>query len=226
MEKIMGKREKVFALLALFIVNVLCLVKFLISFIRECKLINLIERVYSSDYVEYAEYVDFGSIDYIKVIMIIICCLAMVALLISLAHLFIKNANVKRGVLIVMFAILTLGIIFFFVSRLACGDVYSKKVLFASDDYYYLKKFGYEFHINAVYLIVSFVISLLISFIAFSLSNEYSNDQDKISKDEDVKTFDSEEERVLNEEINKLKAKIKIKDLESEYLKLKSKLDE
>ena len=218
MDKIMRKREKIFALIALVVINVLCVVKFLITFVRECKLVDYLSIL------DYYNDINFGSLDYIKVIMIIGICLTVLLSLISLSLLMIKNHDTKRALLIISITMVLLVIIFYFVSRFICGD-YFTVAMFETENYemLYLYDFAYKFHINAIYMLISLVISLISCFVTFSLSNDFFNKEPK--NKQETENNENNEEDVLTYEIKKLKAQIRIKNLESEYLKLKSELD-
>lgn len=227
MEKILGKREKIFALIGLVIVNVLCVVKFLITFIKECNLINYLS-VRLEDYGD----INFSNLNYAKVIMVISICFAMLLLLFSFIFLFIKNKTMKRNLLIVSFTIILLVVIFYFNSRFICGDYYTI-AMYETENYsmVYLYDYAYEFHKNALFMLASLILSLISCFVNFSLSNDIFDKEvnaskvDSESKEDEQNNQATKEEEILNDEINKLKAKLRIKDLESEYLTLKSKLD-
>lgn len=223
MKKVLGIREKVFALICLFIMAVLCIVRFAIAFARES---NLMSEITKNEYVD--EAINFGGLNYMKVILIAMFCFAILLLLCSFVYLFVKSVNAKRGIILVAMAVLLLSMTFFFIGRFICEDHYSKAI-WLTDNYEReaLCDLGEEFLQNSIYLIFGLITSIVMHFVSFSLSNDYLEDKaDSEEKGENVETGFSEEEKVLNEEISKLKAKIKIKDLESEYLKLKSQLDE
>ncbi len=219
MRKMLGIREKIFILVALFVTSVLSLVRFIIAFARECNLINE-----TSNYEYIDEIIDFSSINYIKVIMIMLICLAILLLICSCLYLAIRNINVKRGILLVGMSLLLLAVVFFFVSRFICADYYSKDIVNGSEAKELLCLFGEEYHQNAIYLIFTFITAMTMHFVALSLSNDYMKDGE--TEEGPISEVATVEENELNEEIAKLKAKIKIKNLEQEYLKLKAQLDE
>lgn len=223
MEKLLGKREKIFALITLAIINILCVVKFLITFVKECNLINQLMKIEDSIF-----YTGLGELTYAKVFMIICICFAIALFLYSFSFLFIKNKLVKRNLMIISFTIVFLIIMYYFVSRYTCGDFYSKDIFLDDGTKQYVYSFAYEFHKNAIFMLVSVVISLICCFLNFSISNDVfdKNINDSNYNVDETNQQKTKEEEILSDEIEKLKTRLRIKDLESEYLSLKSKLDE
>ena len=222
MKKMLGISEKIFILFVLFAISILSVVKFIIAFVKESNLINLIA-------IDEGEDVNFSSITYIKVVIIMILCLVILLMMTSFVYLAVKRVKVKRIILVSGLFLILLIFVNFFVVRFSCGEMYSKAMFLESYDGEVLITFGVEYCRHALYLLLAAVISIIMHFVSFSLSNEYFKDQEEDVNNiqiEDGSNNITEEEKILSEEIAKLKAKVKIKDLESEYLKLKAKLDE
>ncbi len=82
-----------------------------------------------------------------------------------------------------------------------------------------------------MYLIVSILISIVSAFLTASISSEIFNKSTINNQTENEKLVatnvinENAEEAAIKDEISKLKAKIRIKNLETEYLNLKKQLD-
>ncbi|MBR1988246.1 MAG: hypothetical protein IKA36_04300 [Clostridia bacterium] len=225
MKKMLGMREKIFVLISSFIVAVLCLVRFIVAFAKECNFLNFFStKQYQLEYEE--EIINFSSLNYIKVILIAIACISILLLILSFVYLFIKNENVKKGLFIVAVSLVLLGIIFFFVARFTSEDLLTKSVWLSEDENAVTFCMASDqFYKNSIYLIFCLIVIVIMHLTSFSLSNEYLKSEEDQIEDKNNDRTKNQEEITLNEEIDKLKAKIRIKDLEHEYLKLKSQLD-
>lgn len=220
--KILTKRECVFIYIALAVINILCIVKFMWSFIDILNFIDYLEM--------YEEILWLTEFKQIKVVQIISLCLAIIMLLMTAIFFFLKKASFtsfKRNILIVLFSILLLIGVFFFVNRFFAGnlmsDNYIKEIEKAYKTYKYFDSISPTINetanINMIYLVASGILSILMSFSVFNVMQ--NNEADAEEEKDEI----NEDEKLLQEEIQKLKNKVRIKNLEDEYLKLKSQLD-
>lgn len=217
---LLGKPEKIFLLSTLAIVYILCLVKFFISFSNFSTVANLMEMD-SEIYLSYGKMM--STISTTKIVSIVSVCCSIIGLLLPFSFLLIKNTQIRKNLFIACITISSLIILFFFVCRFTVGDLYTFKN-FSDDSYYYSYSaydFLYSFMFNLIYLLISSVLSVVISYISLSLSNDIFGE-----KQEAKNEIKSTEEQYLSVEIEKLKSQVRIKNLEKEYLNLKSQLEE
>lgn len=212
MEKLLGKKEKIFMICALVVINIFCVVKFFISFVRECSLISYLKSV------EYEGYVNFNNLNSIKIVMILGISLAILLFLFSFFFFAIKSKTVKKNFIVISTVITLLITIFFFVTRFTCGDLLDMYLIPSLEVLYMLE---YNFCLNGIYMILSAVFSIIACFLNFSLSNDIYEKENK----KEIKTEEALIEDELSGALSKLKAQIRIKKLESEYMALKAELD-
>lgn len=214
MKKTLTKSEKIFTLIALLIANVLCIVKFFIGFIKQSNLINWLERT--------DDFAGSGNLSFLKVILIVSVIVAILLIITSLLILLIKNRNLRGNIIISIITFLMMVVCFYFIGKFVSGEFFSIKTFTdnTSENAYMLE---YAYLQQALYLIASLLITLATALISHSIACEIYSDNNK------METGDSNvsiEEESIIEEIKSLKAKLRIKDLENEYLNLKAKLDE
>ena len=219
--KILGKKESIFIISLLTIVCILLVVQFIISLVSISDVANMMKLLLGGEYFK-----DFNVLRAVSILMII---LILFSLLISFTLLFIKKEEIKRALLITVLTILFLCVIFFFVMRFVTGEEYDVALDSSMNETtdgqinYQIKDDLLNRHI---YLLSSIGIVAVIIFTNFHLSNlifsAVQNDDEK--NEGNIEKTEAELE--LENEINKMKVRLRIKDLEKEYLKLKTKLDE
>ena len=212
MKKSFTKAEKFFMLISLFIVNVLCIVKFFIGFIKQAKFVN--ELSSSNDITS------TDNLTFLKITLIISVVIAILALLISFTILLIKNKSMRGSVVISITTFTILVICFYFIGEFVAGEFFSAEILLEGNTGVIVLEYGYLKKL--LFLIVSLIISLVMSIITKSIADE-DNQEDL---EDNLTNNNSIEEESIMQEIKQLKAKLRIKDLEKEYLSLKAKLDE
>lgn len=213
---VITKREKIFGLICLSIINVLCLVKFLIDLIDGWKSMDLLVQTMN----EYGH--DTSAIasvfDSAKIIFTMSLCLTVILFVLSIIFFCLKNKNAKSAMFIICIAIVFSIVVFYFINLFTNRGT----VNYLQDDFYYLSLIMNAINSAGPCLIISSVASLFNAWIICNLSKE--NIKQEVSKVEENK--EDPVESALSEEIAKLKAKIRIKNLEKEYLNLKLQIDE
>lgn len=230
--KILTKRESIFIYVALAIVNILCIVKFMWSFFDVIDFIKIMELTNLK--------LDITDFKFIKVVQIISLCLNIGLVLSTSLYFFLKKDSHKRNALIVIISVFFLTIVFFFVNRFFTGNLISDNYIkemaneLMNDEYgdsemfnmILSNKISETANLNMIYLIVSGIISVLMSFSIFNFNkgnNQEENSEDVIQVENNENV--SDEEKSIQDEIKKLKNKIRIKNLEEEYLNLRAQLD-
>ena len=220
----MGKRESLFTIFCLSIFNILCLIEFFINFSNINKIIDLLKLS--------NQYYDTAQIGLFKFVTILLICFTISAFIISFVFIAIKDNNVKKLLLITEFMLITLIFVFYFI-LVFNNNVYDlesySNINSTNETIEYTIKI--LFFSNASYLIYSNIFIVLSTFASFHYSNllyeeNRTDEQIKNQDDSEINNKKSQTEACLENEIEKLKSKIRIKDLEKEYLSLKNKLDE
>lgn len=223
--KLLGKKESIFILLLLAIVCILCFTQFLISLVSISDCVNMYKL---STNIPNSYFKEFNVI---KVVSILTMCFTMLSFLLSLLILLIRKIEIRRAFLISIFTILFLSVVFFFIIKFTAGEEYSILYDYASggisEGKYMIFSIENDFIQRNIYLLFSMVLVLIMSFISFYLSNIlYSNEETDKSKNQEENFVKTTAEQELENEIEKMKTRLRIKDLEKEYLNLKTKLDE
>lgn len=214
MKKTLTKSEKIFIIVTLFIVNIFCIVSFFIGFVELTSVLdgqNLIIR---------------ENLSFMQVSIIVSAIIAILILIVSLIILLIKNRNWRGNVIITVIAFILVVVVFYFICKFTSGRCLSNisnNATTESQIVALLQVFTNNYLNSYFYLIVSLIISIITLFISHSLACEIYLDNNK--KETEDNNISIEEESIMKE-IKSLKAKLRIKDLENEYLNLKAKLDE
>lgn len=142
-------------------------------------------------------YEDVDMFLIIKIVGILCLCLTFALLSITYVGFDIKETSTKNVILVIEYALGLLEFMFYVVCAFCLSNY---QVVFFN------------------YLFLSSIISIINTFLIFSITKK----EKSVEKSEERST----EEIVINDEINKLKAKIRIKNLEEEYFSLKAQLEE
>lgn len=220
-KKAFEKREMLFSVGCLAVINILCIVKFIISLVNHNNFLSLMEQSnlnLSSQY------------KLIVIMSLVMVIFAIISFIVSFVHLVIRNSNVNKNIFIVLLTVSVLSIIFFFILRFLIKDLYSMDLYrwFSTGegtDELMMYDFKQSLIINLLYVLASFVLTIINSILCINLSKEfYKKNED--SNDNAQQEQITDEETAIKNEIQKLKTQIRIKDLETEYLNLKAQLDE
>ena len=151
--------------------------------------------------------------------MLVFC---IISFILSFIFLTLRNRTAKSAILIVNVTLLVLIYAFYFTIKFSNGNMFS---LFAGVAGDYSSIIFNDYIISeGVSLLISVGISFVNSILSFNLSNQIfgKNRENKNEIDENKSVAELD----LENGIEKLKSQIRIKNLEKEYLKLKSELDE
>ena len=165
------------------------------------------------------------NLSFMQVSIIVSAIIAILILIVSLIILLIKNRNWRGNIIITVIAFI-LVVVFYFICKFTSGRCLSNISNNSTTEAQIvaLLQFFTNNYLNSYfYLIVSLIISIITLFISHSLACEIYLDNNK--KETEDNNISIEEESIMKE-IKSLKAKLRIKDLENEYLNLKAKLDE
>lgn len=217
-KQVLEKRELLFLVCCLAVVNILCIVKFIVTLVNHSNFLGLVQQNLSNQY------------KFIIVISIIMVIFAIISFIFSFVSLAIKDVNLNKNLFILLLTISVLFIIFFFVLRFAIKDLYSADLqgsFSTSEEIADVSLYDFKRHliINLLYMVASFILSVINGILCLKLSKDFY-DKDEIDKDNSTQEQATEEEIAIKNKIQKLKNQIKIKDLETEYLNLQAQLDE
>lgn len=199
------KNEKIISLIVVSIINILCIAKFFIDMIANWFLMDgiLNSSNYYEDYIQY-----ISNFTNFKVILIFTLCICIAILVLSFCLFAIKKKHTRSAIFTINIILLFLLITFVFIGTFICGGTYYGRICFNL------------FLSNCKFLIISSLLSVVSGFIICSFANALNTEETKKEYEE------KPEETVIIEEINKLKAKIRIKNLEKEYFELQNQLNE
>lgn len=228
--KLLGLREKIFLIIGMFLINVFLVVKFIIHLVHSSSLISYVE-----DEASQAGLSISGEFGISKVCCIVMVSIAILIILVAYLPILIRNKNINLGIFLSIFTVTLLCCLIMLVLSIYIEKFLSLKGL---DDL----SFSYPTYVrtyvfNFLFLMAMLVLSNAVCLISCNISNliylkkEAENEN---NKDKDVDNVENKkdnieetaEEKVLKEKIEELKANLKIKNLEKEYLNLKSQLDE
>lgn len=223
--KILGKKESIFIISLLTIVCILCFVQFIISLVSISDFVNMIKMALG------LPSNSFKELNVLKAVSILIMSFAILLLLLSFILLFIRKQEVKRIILITIFTVLFLCVTFFFIIKFTAGEEYSILYDYAmnnlEEEQYIEYNVGYDFVYRNIYLLAGIGIISIITFANFHLSNLiYEKEPNIEAEAQEETTAKTSAELELENEIEKMRGRLRIKDLEKEYLALKTKLDE
>ena len=228
--KLLGLREKIFLIIGMFLINVFLVVKFIIHLVHSSTLITLVEEEARQEGVSIS-----GVYGISKVCCIVMVSIAILLILVAYLPILIRNKNINLGIVLSTFTVTMLCFLIMLVLGIYVEKYFSIRGLYDSSFSYqvFVNTYGFNFLFLSAILILSNVVCL----ISCNISNtiylkKETEDSDKKVKDVDdaenkeIPTDVTAEEKVLKEKIEELKANLKIKNLEKEYLSLKSQLDE
>ncbi len=215
-KQVLEKRELLFLVCCLAVVNILCIVKFIVTLVNHSNFLGLVQQNLNLS----------NQYKFIIVLSIIMVIFAIISFIFSFVSLVIKDVNLNKNLFILLLTISVLFIVFFFVLRFAIKDLYSADLqgsFSTSEEIADVSLYDFKRHliINLLYIVASFILSVINGILCLKLSKDFY-DKDESDKEEQA----TEEEIAIKNKIQKLKNQIKIKDLETECLNLQAQLDE
>lgn len=228
--KLLGLREKTFLIIGIFLINVFLVVKFIIHLVHSSSAIFYVEEAASQ-----AGFSISGVFGISKVCCIIMVSIAILVILVAYLPILIRNKNINLGIFLSIFTVTMLCCLIMLVLGIYIEKYLSLKGLEDVSFSYptYVNTYVYNF----LFLTAMLILSNAVCLISCNISNTIYLKKEAEESDKKVKDVDdaenkeipaevTAEEKVLKEKIEELKANLKIKNLEKEYLSLKSQLEE